>query len=125
MKNLLSVTAAIETGTGILLITFPSVLAKILLGSPLDGPVAITIARIAGLAILALGLVCWLGGYDTQSRAARGLVAILVIYNAVTSIILTYAGLGLGLSCIGLWSVVIIHTFMGVWCILRLLKESS
>ena len=125
MKNLLSVTAAIETGTGLLLIVFPSVLAKILLGSPLDGPVAITIARIAGLAILALGLFCWLGGYDAQSRTARGFIAVLVIYNAVTSIILTYAGLGLGLSCIGLWSVVIIHTFMGVWCILRLLKESS
>jgi hypothetical protein len=123
MKSLLSVTAAIEAVTGLVMIIFPPILTRILLGSSLEGPVALTIARIAGVAIFALGTTCWLNRNDGQSKAARGLVAALMFYNAGTSAVLIYAGLRLGLSCIGLWSVVMVHTFMCLWCILKLLKE--
>jgi hypothetical protein len=125
MKNLLTVTAVIETGTGLALIAFPSMLATILLGSSLDVPAAITIARIAGVAIFALGTVCGLNRNDSQDKAARGLVTALAIYNFGAAIVLIYAGLGLGLSCIGLWSVVIVHTLMCVWCVLELLKINT
>jgi hypothetical protein len=116
MKTLLTVTAAIEVMTGLVLIAFPSMLVMILLGSSLDGPAALTIARIAGVAILTLGSACWLSRNDSQGKNARRLVTALAIYNIGTIIVLIYAGLGLGLSCFGLWGVVMIHAVMGVWC---------
>ena len=122
MKNLLTLTAAIEAGTGLLMIVFPSTLASLLLGSSLDAPVALTIARIAGVAIFTLGVTCWLNRNDGQRKATGGLVAALMIYNIGISAVLIYAGLGLGLSCIGLWSLVMVHTCMCVWCIAKLLK---
>jgi hypothetical protein len=125
MKNLLTFTAAIEAGTGLLMIAFPSTLSRLLLGSSLDAPVAFTIARIAGVAIFALAAACWLTRNYLQRQAARGLVVALMMYNIGVSAVLIYAGLGLGLSCIGLWSVVMVHTCMCVWCILRLLKATA
>jgi hypothetical protein len=124
MKNLLTVTAVIETGTGLALIAFPSVLARILLGSALNAPVALTIARIAGVAIFALAVGCWLSRNDSQSGAARSLVTALLIYNLGVSVILVYAGLGSGLSCLGLWTVVIAHTFLCAWCVVKLLQAN-
>ena len=59
MKNLLTLTAVIEVGTCLVLVAVPSLLATLLLGSSLDAPVALTVARVAGVAPLALGVACW------------------------------------------------------------------
>ena len=124
MKNLLSVTAAIESGTGLMMIIFPSVLSRILLGSSLEVPVAITIARIAGVAIFALGAASWISRNDVKSRAVRGLVTALMIYNIGTALVLIYTGFS-GLSSISLLSVVMVHALMFGWCILELLKKAN
>jgi hypothetical protein len=120
MKTLLTVTAAIEGGTGLLLIFFPSMLTGILLGESLETPVAITIARIAGVAILAIAAICWLNRNDVHGSGTMGLVKGLIIYNAGASAILIWAGTVMGLSCTGLWCVVIIHLIMCIWCVRRL-----
>lgn len=70
VKGLLTTTAAIEAGTGIGLLAVPSVLAQWVLGATLDAPAAVTVARVAGAGLLALGVACWLASYDT--RAAPG-----------------------------------------------------
>jgi hypothetical protein len=46
MKNLLVFTAVVEAGTGLGGLLAPSVLAQTLLGGPLEGPVALTVARV-------------------------------------------------------------------------------
>ena len=75
MKALPIVTAVIEVGAGLALLGFPSAVAMLLLGTPLETPAALTVARVAGAGLLALGVACWLARGDMQSRAARGLVA--------------------------------------------------
>jgi hypothetical protein len=122
IKNLLTVTALIELGTGLVMVTFPSLLIRLLLGSPINTPVEYTLARVAGVAILSLAVACWLARNDGQSSAARGLVSAMVLYNTAIVLVLVYAALGLALSCFGLWLVVLLHMAMAVWCILRLLK---
>jgi hypothetical protein len=124
MKNLLTVTAVVEAGTGLVLMALPSQLATLLLGSSLDTPGALTVARMAGVALLALGVACWFARNDGRSHAARGLVVTMTLYNAGIFTILVYGRTGLGLSGIGLWATVLIHAIMTVWCVMSLRNRS-
>lgn len=123
MKNLFTATAVIEAGGGFVMVALPSPPATLLLGSSLDSPVGLTVARVFGVALLALGAACWLARHDGQSRAARGLAGAMLFYNAAILTVLVYAGIGLGLSGIGFWPVVLVHAAMAVWCVTSLLKR--
>jgi hypothetical protein len=123
MKNLLTVTAVIEGLTGLLLAAIPSFVTRLLLASSLDDAVSLTVARLTGLALLTLAVACWLARLDGGTRAANGLVAAMVLYNIGAIVLLVYAGVALRLSGIGLWPAVLLHAIMGVWCVMRLLKE--
>jgi len=117
MKNLYTLTAVIEVGTGLALMALPSLLAKLLLGSLLDTPAALTVGRVAGAALLALGVACWLSRLDGQSRAATGLVAAMLLYDLAVVAILASIGIGSGPVGVALWPVVVLHGAMAVWCI--------
>jgi multisubunit Na+/H+ antiporter MnhG subunit len=111
MKRLLVVSAVIEAGTGLGVLLAPSVLAQTLLGGPLEGPVALTVARVGGAGLLALGVACWL-----SRNEGRALVVAMLFYNVAAVAILTYAALGLALSGIGLWPAIGLHTALAGWC---------
>lgn len=125
MKNLLTLTAALEFPTGLILVTFPSTVASLLLGTTLDTPGAITVARVAGVALIALGSACWIVRKDTGNIAAKGLVVAMLAYNVGVSIVLVHAKLSLSLSGIGLWPVVVAHLAMATWCFLSLQQKST
>ena len=44
-----------------------------------DKPTALVLARLAGLALLALVVACWLGRSEEKSRTANGLVAAMTL----------------------------------------------
>jgi hypothetical protein len=92
----------------------------LLLGSGLDTPAAMTLGRLTGVALITLGVACWLARGDAQSRAARGLATAMVVYNFAASVLLVYAGIGLGLHGIALWPAAILHAGMTIWGILCL-----
>ena len=98
------------------LLSCPSFTVALLIGSGLDNSAAVTLGRVAGAALSALGLVCWLARDDTHSRAAGGLVITMLLYNVAVAAILAFAGLGFGLRGIALWPAVVLHTIMAVWC---------
>jgi hypothetical protein len=125
MKRLLTLTGIIEMATGLGLLVVPSLVVRLLLGSPLDASAAVTLGRVAGAALLALGVACWLARADTQSRAARGLVAAMLLYNVATVAVLAFAAVGLGLHGMLLWPAVILHAVMAVWCAGCLLRSSQ
>src|SRR3954471_23438286 len=102
MKKLLLVAAMLEAGIGIGLLAVPSAVAQVLLGAPLEAAAPLTVARVAGAALLALGVACWLAFFDAQSCAARGIVSAMVIYNLGAAIILGLAGIQSERTGIGL-----------------------
>ena len=110
MKRLLTLTAIIEAATGLALIAMPSIVVRLLLGSSVDTSAAVTLGRVAGVALLALGVACWLAQHDAHCCAARGLVTAMLLYNVAVAALLAYSGLGLGLHGIALWPAVVLHT---------------
>jgi len=67
MKMLHTVTAVIELGAGLALLCFSSTTVALLLGSPLDAPNALTVARVGGAGLISLGITCWLARDDSQA----------------------------------------------------------
>src|SRR5512133_3558705 len=119
MKRFLALTAIIEAATGLALIAVPALVVRLLLGAEISGA-SIPLGRVAGAALLALGLACWLARDDTQSRATRGLVVAMLIYNIAATAVLIFAGIGLGLHGVALWPAVVLHAAMAIWCIVCL-----
>jgi hypothetical protein len=117
VKALHTVTAVIELGAGLALLCWPSVTVALMVDAPLEAPAALTVARVGGTGLLALGVACWLARGDTQSRAARGLVAAMLLYDVAVVAVLAFAGIGLGLHGVALWPAVVLHAVMTVWCV--------
>ena len=123
MKRFLILTAIIEAATGLALIALPAIIVRLLLGAEISGA-SIPLGRVAGAALLALGVACWLARDDRQSRAARGLVVAMLMYNIVATAVLAFAGIGLGLHGVVLWPAVVLHAAMAVWCVGCLRRRS-
>jgi hypothetical protein len=123
MKCFLKLTAIIEAATGLALIAVPALVVRLLLGAEISGA-SIPFGRVAGAALLALGVACWLARDDTQSRVTRGVVVAMLTYNLVATAVLASAGIGLGLHGVVLWPAVVLHAAMGVWCVACLRSNS-
>jgi hypothetical protein len=117
MKALLTMMAVLEATTGLALLASPALPIAILLGAPLDTPAGLTVGRVAGAALVALGIACWRGRHDGGSRSAIGVVKSMMFYNVLVSAVLMYARLGLGVKGIGIRPAVFLHLVLAVWCI--------
>jgi len=125
MKRFLVLTGVIEGATGLALLVAPSIVVALLLGSALDTSALLTVGRLTGAALLALGVACWRARDDTQSSAARGLVIAMVLYNVGAVVILGSVGIGTTPAGIALWPAVLLHAAMTVWCFATLRTGDS
>jgi hypothetical protein len=116
-KMLLMVTALVETPIAALLLISPAFVVGLLLGAPLDAPPALIVGRIAGAALLSLGGACWLARDDGPSGARRALVAALLLYNGVATVVLAVAIAGAGLVGVLTWPAVALHALLAAWCV--------
>jgi hypothetical protein len=119
-KSLLTVTAVVEVGTGLLLLVAPSLTAETLFGAGLVSPGSRLMGRIGGAALLAIGLSCWLERNREGSARAIGLVAGLVVYNAAVVMLIVHGALVDGVRGLGSWPAVGLHSMLLVWCSARL-----
>jgi hypothetical protein len=123
VNTLYATTAVIELGAGIALLCLPSSAADLLLGAPLEVPAALAVARVGGIALLTLGVACWLARDDIHSPAARALVTAMVLYNLGVVLILGIAGIRSLPTRVVLWpGAVLLHVVMAAWCVMSLLS---
>ena len=124
-RKLLVVTALAEAGVGLTLLLSPPLVAGLLLGVSLDAPAALIVGRIAGAALLSLGGACWLARGDGPSRAQRGLVAAMLLYNCAAGAVLANAAAAVRLVGVLMWPAVALHAVLAVWCIACLRSGSA
>lgn len=118
MKTLLIVKCLVETPTGLLLLISPSTLVWLLLGLPLAAR-WLMIARLLGIALLVLGVACWLVRERPGSLLAKRLLLGLLTYDfAIVAILLTARFNG-GVSGMLLWPGVLLHGGLAVWFLIQ------
>ena len=101
MKRALIFAAVGEGATGLALLIVPSLVGQLLLGEELSG-IAIPVARVAGIALIALGVACWPG---------TPLIGMLT-YSVAVTLYLAYVGIAGGLTGILLWPAVVLHVIL-------------
>jgi hypothetical protein len=102
---LLAVTAIGEAVTGVILLAYPPVVVRLLFGAEI-ADAGIVMSRIAGIALIALGVACWPGG-----RRARALCGMLT-YSALAGVYLASVGLGGEFAGKLLWPAVGFHAVL-------------
>jgi hypothetical protein len=104
MKKVLTIAAVLEVATGVALLIVPSLVGRLLFGEELTG-IVIPVARVLGIALIALGVGCLPG-----STALCGMLT----YSALVTLYLLY--LGIRAEWVGplLWPVVALHGILTV-----------
>jgi len=118
------VTAAGEGATGLALLVAPGAVLKVLLGALQPPAESLVTARIAGAALVALALSCWLARNDHSAPSQGGLLLGVLFYDAAATVLLTLSGTGSNMAGIGLWPAVALHSVLGVWCLACLTARS-
>ncbi|AHY51953.1 hypothetical protein [Bradyrhizobium japonicum] len=102
MKGALAFAAISEAATGLALLIAPSPVGQLLLGGQLSG-VATPVARVAGIALIALGIACWPGWPPIPG---------MLIYSGAVTLYLAYLGFAGGLGGVLLWPAVVLHLIL-------------
>jgi len=121
---LLIATPVGEGVTGILLLLAPAVVLRLLIGIESAGDDLRLVARLAGAALVAIGLIC--GANRSEHRSApAGLLPAILVYDIAAATLLAYAGLALNRVGIALWPAVLLHAALAAWCIVCLASRLS
>jgi hypothetical protein len=101
MNRVLVLAAVAEATTGVAVLIAPSLVGQLLFGAELTG-VAVAMARVAGAALIGLGVACWPG----PPRVG------MLTYGAVVTLYLAYVGFTGGVAGILLWPAVVLHAIL-------------
>jgi hypothetical protein len=115
--HLLIVTALGEGGTGLLLLAWPAIPRLLLLGGGEMSPDGAFTGRVAGAALVALAIACWLGRADRPCRTQEGLLWGLLTYDLAAAAILAGTGASTDQVGIALWPAVLLHAGLAGWCV--------
>jgi len=114
MKRLLILAAIGEALTGAALVVVPSLVGRWLLGEDLAG-VAIPVARVTGIALIALGVACWPGPPFLA----------MLLYSAAIALYLASLGFVGSLTGTLLWPVVVLHAILTALLISASIKQGD
>ncbi len=105
--TVLKLSSVIEMATGIALIATPLIIVRLIFGVRLpDGGAVAGLGRLAGVALLCLGVACWPDSRGIESRSVR---RALFLYNLLVALYLAYIGIATRLVGLLLWPACALH----------------
>ena len=123
VRLLFIVTAVFETATGVLLLLVPAVVFAYLFGWREIVTETALMGRVAGAAVLGLGVASWLARTDAGSRARLGVLTGLLVYNVMAVVLLAFAGVVLSMVGLLLWPAVLYHVALTAWSVACLRRQ--
>jgi hypothetical protein len=120
MKTFLTYTAIAELLTGVLFIFLPTFTVRLLFATELSGNLSILLSMMAGTAIFTLGWTSWMA---RPIASPLIVLKMLVLYNAVISLVFIYCKFKLEFGGIVLWSIIVFHLVQTIISILILQRE--
>jgi len=124
LARLLSLGGVLEIVAGLGLLVDPAGGASALFGSTMGGP-GITIGRIGGGGLLALGIACWSARKTPTAPASVGVAWAYLAYNVITCVTLAWASVALeGVSLPALGAAVL-HGVLGAAVLGALIGRSQ
>lgn len=112
LARLLGIAGILESVTALALIIDPCLVASILLQSSLETPGDV-IGRIAGGALLSLGIACWCARKSPMAPASLGVGWGLLAYNVVACATLAFAGSAMAGGGLVALSAALLHGLFG------------
>ena len=114
---LMTVTAFVETATGLLLLIWPALIFALLFGWRQVAPDTLLIGRVAGAGVISIGVASWPARRDTRTPGELGVLAGVLTYNVLAALLLAFAGAGLKMAGVLLWPAVVYHVALAAWCV--------
>ncbi len=105
----LAVAAGVEVGTGLFVLTSPSLFARLLFGGELTSP-GPGVARLGGFALLALALACW----PTRDAAEGPALRAMLLFSVLCAAYLIYRGIRGGAIGPLLWPGAALHAVLAL-----------
>jgi hypothetical protein len=115
MKKLLSLAAVVEGLSGLIVLVYPPIVIRLLFNSEIAGA-GISMSRIAGITLFALGVACW--PHRDTLRAFYGMLT----YSLLAMLYLVCVGIRGGVGIL-LWPAVGAHAGLFVLLVLAWWKE--
>ena len=115
MKKVLALAAIAEAGTGLILLVYPPIAVRLLLGSEITGA-GIAVSRLYGVCLIALVMACW-----TSSTPRREFYAMLT-YSTFVMLFLAFVGFT-GFTGILTWPAVAVHAALSILLVWAWRKE--
>jgi hypothetical protein len=112
---LLTVTALVETGTGVLLLIWPALVMALLFGWRQPAPETLVMGRVAGAGVLSIGVASWRATRDANGPTLAAVLAGVLAYNAVGAVVLVFTGAVLSMVGALLWPAVAYHLALTAW----------
>jgi hypothetical protein len=111
-RSLLTIAAALECLAGLAFVLVPGIAIAQLLGAEAHRD-ALMIGRVAGVALLSLGIACWHARADAGGAARTGTLNAITLYNAGAGLLLlVFAATGAS-TALAAWLAGALHLALG------------
>jgi len=104
-KYVLALAALAEAGTGVILVAYPPIVVRLLFGAEVSGA-GLIMSRIAGIALIGLGVACWPGNSAIQQLYG------MLTYSTLAMMYLIYIGVRGEAAGVLLWPAVVAHVVL-------------
>jgi len=117
-KYVLAIAAMAEAGTGVILIAYPPVVVRLLFGLEIEG-VGIIMSRLAGIALIGLGVACWPGNSAVQQLYG------MLTYSTLAMLYLIRIGIRGAPIGLLLWPGVVAHVILVALLVIARFKDKT